>query len=168
MKRSGAATGRSAARGSAGSPRELAVALHDIAWLLPRTIGAPAMRAEPQAPTALEVMRLLTRRPGLSVNEVARELGVAANNVSTAVSTLEEQGTLARFRDEHDGRIVRLYPTDVAQAARRRRERSWGRSMASSLGALDPTDSAALLAATPALRRLIAHLAADDGRSAPG
>src|ERR1700735_4847639 len=90
------------------SARELAVVLHDLAWLLPRTIGANAMHSEPQPPTALEVMRLLTRRPGLSVNDVAREIGVRANNVSTAVKALEDRGLLEKNRDQGDGRVTRL------------------------------------------------------------
>ena len=144
------------------SSRDLAVVLHDLAWLLPRTVGAAAMRAEPQPPTALEVMRLLSRRPGLSVNEVARELGIAANNVSTAVGHLADQGLLERHRDAVDGRIIRLRPTDVALTARQQREESWGRSMSAVLAGLDPHEVESLLAAAPALRRLAERLAVDD------
>jgi DNA-binding MarR family transcriptional regulator len=148
--------------GSTRQTRELAVVLHDLAWLLPRTVGADAMRAEPQPPTALEVMRLLARRPGLSVGQVARELGIATNNVSTAVGHLQDQGLLEKRRDEQDARIIRLHPTEVALQARRRREHAWGRAMSVALAGLDPHDAAALLAAGPALRHLAGHLALDD------
>jgi DNA-binding MarR family transcriptional regulator len=141
------------------STRELAVVLHDLAWLLPRTIGAAAMQAEPQPPTALEVMRLLARSPGLSVNDVGREIGVQANNVSTAVTLLEERGLLEKRRDEEDGRVTRLHLTDHALEARARRERSWGESMHDAMAALNPTDAAALINASQALRALAEHLA---------
>jgi DNA-binding MarR family transcriptional regulator len=144
------------------SARELAVVLHDLAWLLPRTIGAEAMQAEPQPPTALEVMRLLTRTPGLSVNDVGREIGVQANNVSTAVKLLEDRGLLEKRRDEEDGRVTRLHPTDRALAARARRERSWGESMREAMAGLSPTDAATLVNASQALRALAEHLAQPD------
>ncbi len=144
------------------SARELAVVLHDLAWLLPRTIGANAMQAEPQPPTALEVMRLLTRRPGLSVNDVAREIGVRANNVSTAVKALEHRGLLEKNRDLGDGRVTRLYPTKTALQARSRRERSWGQSMLEAVGRLSPIEADALVKASHALRRLADDLAQSD------
>jgi len=147
--------------------RDLAVVLHDLAWLLPRTVGAPAARAEPQPPTALEIMRLLARRPGLSVNDVAREIGVQPNNVSTAVRLLEADGLLAKRRDEADGRVARLHPTAKAMAARGRREEAWGDAMTDALDHLDPADAEALLAASTALRRLADHLARTDQTGAP-
>ncbi|MCW2986771.1 MAG: hypothetical protein JWR63_4341, partial [Conexibacter sp.] len=50
--------------------KRLAVVLQDLAWLLPRTIGAAELEREPLPLSELEVMRLLVRRPGLSVGEV--------------------------------------------------------------------------------------------------
>ncbi len=144
--------------------RDLAVVLHDLAWLLPRTIGAAASRAEPQPPTALEVMRLLSRRPGLSVNDVARELGIAPNNVSTAVTHLEGQGLLERRRDPSDGRVARLHPTPEAVEARARREKAWGEAMRDVLAAAPAEDAALLSAAAPALHRLADLLADRDVR----
>lgn len=141
--------------------QNLAVVLHDLAWLLPRTVGAAAMQAEPLSPTALEVMRLLTRRPGLSVNEVARDLGVAANNISTAVGYLADQGLLDRRSDPDDARVARLFPTRKAQAARRRREKAWGSSMSQALEGLTSQQRRALIASTPLLGLLAEHLAAD-------
>lgn len=142
--------------------RDLAVVLHDLAWLLPRTVGAPAAKAEPLPPTALEVMRLLSRRPGLSVNDVARELGIAANNVSTAVTQLEGLHLLERRRDAADGRVARLHPTAAAVAARTRRERAWGEAMREVLADADPEDAALLAAAAPALHRLADLLASRE------
>jgi DNA-binding MarR family transcriptional regulator len=145
--------------------RDLAVVLHDLAWLLPRTVGLEAARQDPLPQSELEVMRLLVRRPGLSVNDVARELGMQPSNASTAIRLLIARGTLERQADRADGRVVRLYPTRAAYAARDRRERSWGEALASVLDGLGASDRQRLAEAAPALRLLAARLA---GEAAPG
>jgi DNA-binding MarR family transcriptional regulator len=141
--------------------RQLAVVLHDLAWLLPRTVGAAAALADPLPASELEVMRLLARHPGLSVNEVARELGLRPNNVSVAVRNLEKRGVLRRTPDGSDRRIVRLEPTADAMAARERRERSWGAHLADVLNGLSTADRAVLTAAIPALQHLAGALSAE-------
>jgi len=138
--------------------RDLAVVLHDLAWLLPRTVGAPAALADPLPVSELEVMRLLTRRPGLSVNDVARELGMRPSNVSAAVRSLVARGTLRRRPDAADGRVVRLDPTREALAARDRREDAWGGVLDEVLGVLGRTERAHLVAALPALQLLAERL----------
>jgi DNA-binding MarR family transcriptional regulator len=140
------------------APRELAVVLHDLAWLLPRTIGSHGARQDPLPTSELEVMRLLARRPGLSVNDVARELGMQSSNVSTAVRSLVEKGTLRRRHDAADGRVVRLEPTEAALASRDRREESWGEAMEDVLAELRDADRAQLLAVVPLLRSLADRL----------
>jgi DNA-binding MarR family transcriptional regulator len=140
--------------------RRLAVALHDLAWLLPRTVGERTAVLEPLPTTELEVMRLLVRRPGLSVNDVARELRMRPSNASTAVGALVAQGKLRRRADEADRRVVRLEPTTDALTARDRRESAWGEALTDVLAELLPADVERLLAATPALQALAARLAA--------
>jgi len=142
--------------------RDLAVVLHDLAWLLPRTIGAQAAKRDPLPASELEVMRLLARRPGLRVNDVARELGMQSSNVSTSIRALVENGTLRRQPDEVDGRVVRLVPTESALAARDSRERAWGEAMTEVLAQLSPPERDQLLAAVPLLRQLADRLAAAE------
>ena len=143
-----------------GPSRDLAVVLHDIAWLLPRTIDLEAeIGLEPLAPSELEVMRLLVRQPGLSVGEVARELGMQPSNASSAIRALVARGLLLRRPDERDGRISRLTPTDRAQTIRRQREAAWGELLRTRLTRLPRADSAQLLAAADALRALAVSLA---------
>jgi DNA-binding MarR family transcriptional regulator len=143
--------------------RDLAVVLHDLAWLLPRTIGLEPAPAGALPPTELEVMRLLVRRPGVSVNDAAHELRLHAANVSAAIRTLEARGLLVRERDEHDRRVVRLQPTRRALDHRGRQEDAWGAALGDALGELPATQSSRLLAAGPALRALADEL----GRRAP-
>src|SRR3954466_10561100 len=113
--------------------RDLAIVLYDLAWLLPRPVGAEDAKRDPIPPTELEIMKLLVRRPGLSVTEVARELGLQPSNASTAVRGLTESGMLERRRHVSDGRIGGLHPTRAATANRRAREEAWGRDMEAAL-----------------------------------
>jgi DNA-binding MarR family transcriptional regulator len=140
------------------APRDFAVVLHDLAWLLPRTIGLEGARHDPLPMSELEVMRLLARRPGLSVNDVARELGMQSSNVSTAIRSLVDKGTLRRRPDDADKRVVRLEPTESALAARDRRESSWGIAMQQVLTEFSAADRSQLLAAVPLLRTLADRL----------
>jgi DNA-binding MarR family transcriptional regulator len=146
---------------TAREARGLAVVLHDAAWLLPRTIGREAAPGEVLPPSELEVMRLLVRRPGLSVNEVAVELGLQPSNVSAAVRGLLGRGLLERHRDGEDGRVARLVPTELARENRDRREDGWGEALAARLQQLPPTQAAELLALAAPLRRLTELLGAE-------
>ncbi|MBV8948675.1 MAG: MarR family transcriptional regulator [Solirubrobacterales bacterium] len=142
-----------------GPSRELAVVLHDIAWLLARTIDLEAeIGLEPLTPSELEVTRLLVRQPGLSVGEVARELGMQPSNASATVRALVARGLLHRRPDDRDGRVSRLTPTDRAQTIRRQREAAWGELLRPRLTRLPRADAAQLLAAADSLRTLAATL----------
>jgi DNA-binding MarR family transcriptional regulator len=143
------------------TPTDLAVVLHDLAWLLPRTIGREADPGQVLPASELEIMRLLVRRPGLSVNETAAQLRLAPANVSTALRALETRGLLERRRDPDDGRVVRLHPTTGALAHRTEQELAWGNALAQALDALTNADAARTLAATPALRALADVLGRD-------
>ena len=67
----------------------------------------------------LELVRLLRRRPGISVNEVAHELNLAPNTVSTLVRQLVDAGFVVRRCQEADRRVARL---DLAEDLGRRWE----------------------------------------------
>jgi len=146
------------------TPTDLAVVLHDLAWLLPRTIGREPDPRHVLPASELEIMRLLVRRPGLSVNETAAELRLAPANVSTALRALEARGLLERRRDPVDGRVVRLHPTTAALEHRSDQERAWGNALAHALDALPNAEARRTLAATPSLRALAAVLGRDAAR----
>ncbi|HEX9624965.1 MAG TPA: MarR family transcriptional regulator [Streptosporangiaceae bacterium] len=134
--------------------KELAVTLFDLAWLLPRTIGAEDSGGAGLPYSELEVMRLLVRQPGLSVNEVASALELQSSNVSTAIRSLVARGLIERRRDERDGRVTRLYPTRTAIAHRDGQEAAWGKALARCLAQLPDAERERLLAAAPALEAL--------------
>jgi DNA-binding MarR family transcriptional regulator len=134
--------------------KDLAVTLFDLAWLLPRTIGATGA-GDPGLPLSeLEVMRLLVRRPGLSVGEAADALGLQPSNVSTAVRSLVARDLLERERDERDARVARLRPTRKAIAHRDRQESAWAAELERRIADLPAADRARLRAAAPALEAL--------------
>jgi DNA-binding MarR family transcriptional regulator len=56
----------------------------------------------------LDLVRLVHRRPGLSVTQAAEELRLAPNSVSTLVRQLSDAGLLVRTSDERDRRVARL------------------------------------------------------------
>ena len=145
---------------SAAKVRELAIALHDIAWLMPRKLDPWAEAGnDPLPQSELEVLRLLIRVPGQSVGELAQELGMHSSNVSATVRTLVGRGLLERQTDTRDGRIARLAPTAKARAIARQREEAWGELLRARLRRLHPEEVAQLLAATDSLAALVVNLA---------
>jgi DNA-binding MarR family transcriptional regulator len=141
----------------------LAVVLHDLAWLLPRTVDVDeASGRDTLPPSELEVMRLLVRRPGLTVGEVARELGLQRTNASAAVRTLTGRGLLERHGDPSDGRVARLTPTRRAIENRDRREAAWGQALSRRLDELEPGAAAQVIACAGPLRVLADRLTAGD------
>lgn len=71
----------------------------------------PGRLSESQA----ELLRLVSRRPGVSVGVAAAELGLMANTASTLVSKLSCAGLLERTPDPADRRVSRLQLTESAQ-----------------------------------------------------
>ena len=62
-----------------------------------------------------ELLRLVARRPGISVSTAAAELGLVSNTASTLVSRLVGNGLLVRHIDATDRRVGRLWPTKSGQ-----------------------------------------------------
>lgn len=62
-----------------------------------------------------ELLRLIGRQPGISVNEAAADLGLAPNTASTLVSKLVASELLVRESDASDRRVGRLRLTESAQ-----------------------------------------------------
>jgi len=111
----------------------------------------------------VELLRLVRRRPSVSVADAADELGVAANTVSTLVGQLTALDLLHRAADGSDRRVARLTLTAPA----RRRAESWRDRRSALVGEaierLDADDVHAIAASLPALRRLADQLRAGEG-----
>jgi DNA-binding MarR family transcriptional regulator len=141
------------------SDLELAVAeeLFDAIGLLRRRARRVAGRPWPLETLSnaqVELVRLVRRRPGVSVAEAADELGLAANTVSTLVRQLTEAGLLRRTADADDRRIARLRLTAPAQ----RRVEQWrdrrAGLVAEAMTALSAADRRALERAIPVIAKL--------------
>ena len=121
--------------------------------LRPKGIG-PQLRG-----AQIELLRVAHDQPGVGVAAAARQLHLAANSVSTLVNQLAEVGMLVREPDPADRRAIRLYPTDEAVARMREWRQARAELVGNGIAALDPGDRAAIAAALPALRTLLANLA---------
>jgi DNA-binding MarR family transcriptional regulator len=62
-----------------------------------------------------ELLRLVGRRPDISIREAAAELALVPNTASTLVSKLAADGWITRTVDTDDRRVGRLRLTDSAQ-----------------------------------------------------
>jgi DNA-binding MarR family transcriptional regulator len=82
---------------------------------LRRSAGAQGFDMAGLTEAQAEMLRLVGRRPGISIREAAAELGLVANTASTLVSKLASEGLLARTVDADDRRVARLRLTDPAQ-----------------------------------------------------
>jgi DNA-binding MarR family transcriptional regulator len=134
-------------------PEELADALVGVQRLIRRRLRRempdPRLRG-----AEVELLRLVVTRPGIGISDAAKDLGLAANSVSTLVNQLAGAGYLLRETDPADRRAARLLPTPAA----RTRLHEWRMRRAAlvrrQVSRLDQTDRQALLAAIPALRKL--------------
>lgn len=86
-----------------------------------------------------ELLRLVGRRPDISVREAATELGLAANTASTLVSRLAADDLLTRTVDSADRRVGRLRLTDAAQEVADRSRRARRAALAGALETLGDT-----------------------------
>ena len=131
-----------------------------------RRVAGSAVSDDALSAAEREVVLLVGRRPGRPVSEVAQELGLAPNTVSTIVSRLVTRGFVVRATDPGDRRVGRLSLTPTAQesadAARARRRQV----LAAALDALDPAQVEQLrvgVAALAALAEQLDRAGAPDG-----
>ena len=144
-------------------PRDEAAVADDLisamAWIRrgARLAGRPAELVELTG-AQLDLVRLVRRRPGVSVAEAAAELGLAANTVSTLVRRLTDAGLLLRHVDPADRRVARLeLSAGTARRVARFRDRRVA-LVASAIAELRPADRRRLEAALPVLDRVASRL----------
>jgi DNA-binding MarR family transcriptional regulator len=114
--------------------------------------------------TQAEFLRLVGRRPGISVGEAAAELGIANNTASTLVIELAKQRLLIRQADVGDRRVGRLRLAKAAQKhsdlVRERRHAI----LAEALGSLDDGAYATLQRGLQVLAALTSAIAPEIQR----
>jgi DNA-binding MarR family transcriptional regulator len=138
---------------------QLVDALAAVRRALRRLVGRPDELAR-LSNAQLELVRLLRRRPGLSVTDAAEELRLAPNTVSTLVRQLTGARIVVRTVDEADRRVGRL---DLRPDVRNRLS-AWRDlrldAAEAALAALPAEDRERIEAALPALARLAAEVGA--------
>jgi DNA-binding MarR family transcriptional regulator len=119
-KRDGAAPRRDAsAAGSTGSRRkrtEVAFLLAQVGAYAAEQFGQRADGVDFSRPQA-GLVRLIARRPGLSQQAVADELGMPASRLVALVDGLQSRGLVERRRNPDDRRHHALYLTDAGEEA---------------------------------------------------
>lgn len=121
---------------------DLASELFDVVGRFRRQLRRSAGRgfdATGLTQSQAELLRLVGRRPGISVREAAEELGLVPNTASTLVSKLAADGLVIRDADADDRRIGRLRLTEPAQ---RIADRTRAARRATLAGVLDELDAA--------------------------
>lgn len=103
------------------------------------------------------LLRQVRSSPGLSLRELAALEGISAPSLSDHVDRLEAAGYVVRARAADDRRRVGLDLTPAGEALLRRVRSLRTTWLASRLNALEPDELAALSAALPALRGLLAE-----------
>ncbi len=112
----------------------------------------------------VELVRLVRRRPGVSVTDAAAQLRLAANTVSTLVGSLTQAGLLLRTVDERDRRVARLaLSPEMQEKMEAWRDRRL-LALAGAIGDLEPGDERLLTSAMPVLGRLAEHLEQEGRR----
>ena len=109
----------------------------------------------------VELLQQLAAHPASRVGDLAANLRLAPNTVSTLVAQLTERGLLARVADPADGRSRRLSLTGAGGQQLQAWQQAQRRMLADALSRIAAADQRAVLAALPALERLT--LALDEG-----
>jgi len=123
-----------------------------------RRVGGSAFEDDALTAAQREVVLLVGRRPGRPVSEVARELGLAPNTVSTIVSRLVALGLVVRTTAPDDRRVGRLSLGAAAQARADAARRARRAVLTRALEALDPVQVEQVRAGVGALAALVAQL----------
>lgn len=138
-------------------PDSLADVLAGVQRMIRRRLSV-GLTAPPLRGAQVELLRLVSARPGIRVSDAAKELYLAGNSVSTLVNELTRAGYLRRETDPADHRAVLLVPTHAATSRLADWEARHSALVREQVARLTEEERAALAAALPALRRLALNL----------
>ncbi|TWH17381.1 DNA-binding MarR family transcriptional regulator [Rhodococcus rhodochrous J45] len=133
----------------------LADSVRTLVWKLQR-VGERESGLVGILQSEIEVLRVLSDHPGITVSDLARMLGLQSSNVSATVRSLVARGLVSRTTNPNDGRSHHLHRTPLAEHNGNLIRRMWISRMQEVLAAMDPVDAAELVAAAPLLEQLAA------------
>ncbi len=140
---------------------DIATELLNVILPIRRALRRALRRAHPAEalPQAqVEVLGVIERQPGISVQQVAQLLQLAPNSVSTLVNQLTREGLVDRQRHAGDRRSVRLSATPEAVRLLTARRQFRRETTQLALAGLSAGDRRRIQDALPALRLLLAGL----------
>jgi len=126
------------------------------------------MSGRRQAPAKISTTTVTTldtlRADGpLRICDLAEREAMTQPGMTTLINRLEAAGQAERVADPTDGRATLVHITDVGRAVLADRHASRTQAMRAELDRLGPDDRRALIAALPAIERLIAAAPAAPG-----
>lgn len=137
--------------------RELTDAVNQLRRALRRSVRSDyPWEAHPAA--QVEVLQTLRESGPARISELAERLRLAQSTVSALVAKLVATGLVTRGVDTADRRAAVVALTAAGEGVVRDWERAHRRRLGAALRAVDAADREAILAAVPALRRLVAAL----------
>jgi DNA-binding MarR family transcriptional regulator len=113
----------------------------------------------------IEILQRMHAEPGLRINDLAERHRLANNTVSVLVQQLVAAGLVARAPDPADRRAVRLDLTDDGTRMLAEWRQAHERRFDAALDRLTVADRTALVAALPALSRLVDELERTESRA---
>jgi DNA-binding MarR family transcriptional regulator len=148
-------------------------ALADLVAQLRRAMRRAARAASPAntlSVAQLELLSSLAEHPGARPSQLARQLHLAPNSVTTLVNGLAGQGLVSRGSGSGDRRTVALRLTAAGAAAVREWQATNEAILQAAVTSLHPGWQHLLAAALPALRELVGAIQdlADQGQQRPG
>lgn len=133
--------------------RELATVLRELAWTIHRLVPETA-GLDPLPNTEIAVLRQVLASPGITVNEMARHLGMKQSNTSAAVRNLVQRGLVSRERSSADGRVTRLVPTEKSLTEDDLIDTVWSGTIRTAMAELSAEQMFAIESAADALEAL--------------
>ena len=149
----------------AGTPALDAWLLTDVVTRLRRVLRASIRSDYPweSLPMAqVEILQRLRDEPGLRVNDLAVRHRLANNTVSTLIQQLVVAGLVIRTEDPDDRRAVRLNLSSAGVRMLAAWQQAHEQRLEKAMNNLPVADRTVVLAALPALSRLVDQLETDD------
>lgn len=115
----------------------------------------------------LRVLNLVASEPGLSSQDLAKQLAVSAPTASGLVDRLEEKGVLERRRDPDDRRLRRLHLTELGRQAAMEGDSLFERALVSVLKLMSPEDMQAMKRSSQIMLDVFSRLADEHPDAGP-
>ncbi len=134
------------------------VALAGVVAQLRRAMRRAARTADPASTLSvaqLELLSCLAENPAARPSQLARQLRLAPNSVTTLANGLESRGLVTRTSGDGDRRTVTLRLTQAGEHAVRQWQATNTAILQAAIAGLHPGWQHLLAAALPALRELI-------------